>query len=208
MMTFWCRRWMEHSRSTNGTTVPCSSPSTSTSTWRTRSRSRSSRRSIRRRRPPPRTARSRRRPPPRRDRRRGAFPGHRLVYRADPVRRSVRYRHERQAPGGPSDVVDEDPAAEEVRGPQDGVAQAAAAYELLDDGLAGEVRQVGVQAGVGDRGPDEPFDPGSCCRLGEHGRLIDGLQVGQPRSPVPDGRLVVPAPEVRHEHPAAAQLRR
>lgn len=131
------------------------------------------------------------------------------VDRADPVRRSVRYRYERQATGGPGDVVDEAPArAEEACRPQDGEAQAALAHELLDDGLAGEVRQVGVQARVGDGCPDEPLDAGPCRRLDERGRLIDGLQVRQPWPPVPDGRLVVPAPEVRHEHPAAAQFGR
>ena len=79
------------------------------------------------------------------------------------------------------DVVDEDPAApEEARRPQDGEAQAAAAHEVFDDGLAGEVRQVRVPARVGDGGPDEPFDPGPYYRLDEDGRLFDGLQVGQP----------------------------
>ena len=71
------------------------------------------------------------------------------VDRADPVRRSLRYRHERQAPGGPGEVVDENPAPpKEARRPQDGVARAAAAHELLDDGLAGEVRQLGSRPGL------------------------------------------------------------
>ena len=34
--TFWWRRWIEHSRSTNGSTVPCASPSSCTSMWRGR----------------------------------------------------------------------------------------------------------------------------------------------------------------------------
>ena len=33
-MTFWWRRWIEHSRSPSAHTVPCASASTWTSTWR------------------------------------------------------------------------------------------------------------------------------------------------------------------------------
>ena len=33
-MTFWLRRWIEHSRSNRWTTFPCLSPSTWISTWR------------------------------------------------------------------------------------------------------------------------------------------------------------------------------
>ena len=33
-MIFWCRRWMEHSRSPRPTTVPCASAKTCTSMWR------------------------------------------------------------------------------------------------------------------------------------------------------------------------------
>ena len=35
--TFWCRRWIEQSRSPSTTTVPCVSPTICTSTWRPRS---------------------------------------------------------------------------------------------------------------------------------------------------------------------------
>ena len=144
------------------------------------------------------------------------------VYRADPVARSVRYRHERHAPGGPGDVVDEDPApAEETRRPEDCVLQTATTHELLDDGLASEVRQVGVLAGVGDGRPDEPFDAGSCCRLDQHGRLVDGLLVRQPWGPVlaaaeaveataarvAEAWEAVVAAETRAAEPVAAQAR-
>ena len=40
-MSFWCRRWIEHSRSKRCTSSPCRSPMTCTSTWRGASRKRS-----------------------------------------------------------------------------------------------------------------------------------------------------------------------
>ncbi len=170
-MSFWCRRWMLHSRSPRWTSVPNASPRTWTSTCRGRStkRSSSSRSS-------PNDAEA--------SRRAAASASARSSGRADdphPATTAARARLDQQR------VADAGRALEQL-----GVGRrlAVVARQHGDPARLGQRLRAGLVAQLAHRrrGRPDPGEPGGLARLGERGPLaqepvarVDGLGAGRPR---------------------------